>query len=233
MLLVPGSAGRGDFDEGPLRLLLIDRQELFLEGLGQLLSPPRLRAAVVTATRSDSACRLATSGQVGMVICECGAEPESGLSLAARLAVDAPSVPVVLLGERGDERRLVEAFRAGVAGIFTKACIGEDLLRGVTAVLGGQRAMGVDLVPFALGEGLPGSRSGDDPLDALSPAEQRIFVMLGQALTVAEISAACGLSEKTVRNHAAGIYRKMGFKNQTQVVIRAARIGHENGQTPG
>jgi DNA-binding NarL/FixJ family response regulator len=150
--------------------------------------------------------------------------------LAARLAVDAPSVPVVLLGERGEERRLVEAFRAGAAGVFTKACIGEDFLRGVTAVLGGQRAMGVELLPFVLGDGLPDPRPGLDPMYALSPAELRIFEMLGQARTVAEISAACGLSEKRVRNQLAGIYRKTGLKNRTQVVIRAAQIGHESGR---
>jgi DNA-binding NarL/FixJ family response regulator len=49
--------------------------------------------------------------------------------------------------------------------------------------------------------------------------------MVGSATSVVDIAAARGISQKTVRNHMANIYRKLDLRSRTQAMLCAARMG--------
>jgi DNA-binding CsgD family transcriptional regulator len=49
--------------------------------------------------------------------------------------------------------------------------------------------------------------------------------MIAQADSVAVIAQRRGISQKTVRNHLASIYRKLAVRNRTEAILWAARRG--------
>ncbi|HEV2953823.1 MAG TPA: LuxR C-terminal-related transcriptional regulator, partial [Candidatus Dormibacteraeota bacterium] len=59
----------------------------------------------------------------------------------------------------------------------------------------------------------------------LSQTEYQVLAQVGQARTIAEIAVARGISQKTVRNHLASIYRKMEIRSRTEAILLAARMG--------
>jgi len=210
----------------PVEALIIDKQPLFLAALGSLLEAPPLSAHVVTASRSDVGLDIARTQPISLVFCELRAEPLSGVELVGVLASEERAIPVVLLGDDGDEPQLAAALAMSVAGAFSKNSALDEFLVGVRAVVSGHRAIGSGLLVRLL-ERPTGLRAPESETFAgrLSPTELAILGMIGQAQSIPAIAANRGISHKTVRNHLAKIYRKLDLHGRTEAMLWAARMG--------
>lgn len=207
-------------------MLVIDRQPLFLAALGSLLGAPPLCAHVLTTLRSDLALDIVRSESVDLIFCELNADPIPGVDLVRALAEEGPNVPVILLGDEGDQPQLAAALTTNVAGLFTKSAALDEFLVGVQTVLSGHRAIGSGLMGRLLERlGPPVSSESRRLASQLSPAELEILTMIGRAQSIPAIAASRGISHKTVRNHLAKIYRKLELHGRTEAMLWAARSG--------
>jgi DNA-binding NarL/FixJ family response regulator len=210
----------------PIEALIIDRQPLFLAALGRLLAAPPVAYHVVTASRSDVGLEMARSGSVDLVCCDLYAEPISGLELLRIMTEERPDVPIILLGDVGDEVRLAAAIGSNVAGLFTKSSDPDEFLAGLRAVVSGHRAIGSGVIGQLLARYV--SPNVQEPKrfgNQLSPTELEILAMIAQAQSISVIAASRGISRKTVRNHLAKIYRKLELHGRTEAMLWAARQG--------
>jgi DNA-binding NarL/FixJ family response regulator len=208
-----------------VRALIIDRQPLFLAALANLLEAEPLSAGVATASRSDVGLELTLAGNVDVVFCELRAEPLSGVDLVHALEEHGCRVPVVLLGDEGDEAQLTTALTTSVAGVFTKSSAVEEFLVGVRAVVSGHRAIGSGLLGRLLDRSNFVPAESRQAADRLSRTELAILAQIAQAQSIPAIAASRGISHKTVRNHLAKIYRKLDLHGRTEAVLWAARMG--------
>lgn len=213
----------------PVQALVIDRQPLFIAALGSLLAAPPLSARVRSALRSDVGLEIIRRGGVHVVFCEVNMQPIRGSELADLLMREGPAVPVILLGDQAEESQLSAALSSSAAGFFTKNSGPDEFLGGVRAVLAGHRAVGSGLMSEVL------QRLSRAPIhharqagNELSPTELAIIAMIGQAQPISAIAASRGISDKTVRNHLAKIYRKLELHGRTEAVLWAARMGLTN-----
>jgi len=229
VVIVPRRPGEGAPDRdaviGP-NVLVVDGQALFTEALAGLLSRPPLRAAARTAARSDEALARLREEVADLVLCELRAGPVPLRPFLAAVR-DLPSPPpVIVLADADDELALVAEIDSDVAGLFTKDSDPEQFLEGVRAVLAGHRAVGANIMRRMVarlnGTEAPTARPG---LDQLSPTELDILAMVGAASSVEQIALARGISQKTVRNHLANIYRKLDLRSRTEAMLCAARMG--------
>lgn len=161
-----------------------------------------------------------------LVCCEFQAAPISGLELVRALLEEKLDIPVILLGDVGDEPQFASALGASVAGLFTKSSNPDEFLAGARAVLSGHRAIGSAVIGHLLANIGSGNlhetrRFGNQ----LSPTELEILSMIGQAQSIPAIAASRGISHKTVRNHLAKIYRKLELHGRTEAMLWAARMG--------
>jgi DNA-binding NarL/FixJ family response regulator len=204
----------------------VDRHSLFLAAVGILLEGPPLLGRVAIATRSDLALEMAEKGQFDLVICDSRIGPVSAANLLSLLAERVPGVPLVILGEAGDERHLVDMVRLGVAGVLTKVALPHELVNTVSAVVAGHRAVAESVARQMLETETDARMPRWESLaSGLSATESDILTMLGEARSIAAIATAQGTTQKRVRNHVASIYRKLGIRSRTQAVLCAARMG--------
>jgi DNA-binding NarL/FixJ family response regulator len=210
-------------------VLLIDRQPLFLAALGSLLSAPPINGRIQLAYNTEVGLELVLAGGVQLVFCEVKAERMSPVELADRLSQLTPSVPLILLGEPDDEQVMASALDTSVAGMFTKDASLDEFLAGVKAVLSGHRAVGARLMSRVIGRlsenAMPLRRSASQ----LSPTELHILTLIGEAKSIPFIAESRGISNKTVRNHLANIYRKLELRSRTEAMLCAARMGLTSG----
>jgi DNA-binding NarL/FixJ family response regulator len=228
VVIVPGvevSPNREAAPAGP-RILVIDRQPLFGAAISHLLGTSDLKARTIIAIGSEAALEFLRSEPVDLILC--GAHVQRAplkdfLDAVAELP-DPP--PIMLLGDLQDEETLVAAINSEVAGLFTKDAEPRQFLEGVRAVLAGHRALGQNVMRVLVAR-LNGEPSSQTParLAQLSPTELDILAMVGEASSVQAIAAARGISQKTVRNHMANIYRKLELRSRTQAMLCAARMG--------
>lgn len=206
-------------------VLVIDRQQLFLAAFGSLLASPPIRAEVHVCSTTDVGLDLAIAARVHLVFCEVKAEPIPPIEVAERLSRLTPRIPVILLGEPGDEREMAAALQGTVAGVFTKDASVVEFLAGVRAVLSGHRAVGSNLMHRVL-ERLDDNGAHDRRgAGHLSRTEREILTLIGEARSIPFIAEQRGISRKTVRNHVANIYRKLELRSRTEAMLCAARMG--------
>ena len=221
---VDSPAGRGSANAP--RVIVVDGQPLFVEALAGLLARPPLSAVTGTASSSDAALALVAGTPADLVLCDLRVQPGPFRSFLAALRDLAPTPPVILLADGDDEDALVDEIDTDVAGLFTKDTEPAQFLDGVRAVLAGHRAIGSNvlrrLITRLNGSEAAAPRPG---IAQLSPTEIDILAMVGAASSVEQIAQARGISQKTVRNHLANIYRKLELRSRTEAMLCAARMG--------
>ena len=205
---------------------MVDGQPLFVEALAGLLARAPLAALTRSAQRSDEAFEMLTEVPVDLLLCDLRLHPlplREFLAVVGGLPVPPP---VILLGDVDDEGSLLAAIDTGAAGLFTKDSEPDQFLAGVNAVLAGHRAMGDNVMTHLIARLTvaepPPPRPG---LAQLSRTELDILTMVGEASSVEAIALARGISQKTVRNHLANIYRKLELRSRTEAMLCAARMG--------
>src|SRR5205823_9900802 len=137
-----------------------------------------------------------------------------------------PGVPVILLGDVAEITAALPLMLEGAAGLFTKDVAPADLLAGVEIVLEGHQVLGTNLLPVVLASGVASaSPTVMTAAGRLSPAEREVLTMVGRGRSIAEIASVRQISQKTVRNHMASIYRKLDLKNRVEAMLFATRTG--------
>lgn len=209
---------------------MVDGQPLFVEALAGLLSRAPLSALTQSAGRSDEAVARLWEQPVDLLLCDLRPHPMPLREFLAALRELPAPPPVIVLGDVDDEASLLSAVDAGAAGLFTKDSDPEQFLAGVNAVLDGHRAMGDNVMGYLIARLTvaepPAPRPG---LAQLSRTELDILTMVGEASSVEAIALARGISQKTVRNHLANIYRKLELRSRTEAMLCAARMGLTSG----
>lgn len=172
-----------------LRCLIAEDQIMFLELLQQLLErQPGLSVVATAATveAAQAACRL---HRPDLLILDLSLADGNGLPVLASLAHWAPEARAVVLS-------------AQAAGFVCPEPL-QDLLLGVV-----DKAATFDTLLGVIAELLPRQRQ-PTPSAGLTPAQQRVFQLLGQGLSNKQIASQLELSIATVETHRKAIARRL------------------------
>lgn len=207
--------------ERPIRIVLVDDQELVRSGLQRIL---RLRDGfeVVAECADGSEVEAAVRrSRPDVVLMDLRMRDIDGITATARLKNSHPDVPVLVLTTFDDDQLLSGALRAGAAGFVLKDTSAEDLIRSVRAVADG----GAWLDPAVTGRVLAAYRSVPEPApdhaDPLTPREVEVLQHMAGGLTNAEIGDALHISEVTVKSHVGHIFTKLDLRDRAAAIIWA------------
>lgn len=146
--------------------------------------------------------------------------PRGGLDIPARIAGQACLAVLLLLDNGGDPALVVQAFRAGARGVFSRAQSLPEMCKCLECLARGQVWATGEQLNYVL-QGLqrslvPPYLSG---MSLLSRREQEVVRYLCDGLTNRDIARALGLSEHTVKNHLLRIYAKLGVDKRVEVIF--------------
>jgi DNA-binding NarL/FixJ family response regulator len=233
MLVVPRLWDPAGSLQGALRFILVDRRPLFLAALAEVVRAVCPRSLIDLMTDSERALAVALEHPIDLLFCEARARSLTGPELAARIRDGDLTTRVILIGEPEDQQFLVSHLGCGAAGFFTKDAAPEVFQEGMKAVLAGYFVLGRELLPPTLQRLAGSGQTGTEgQLGQLSKAERRILAMIGQAQSTRAIAASHGITEKTVRNHLASIYRKLQIRNRSEAIVWSARAELRNDPIP-
>jgi DNA-binding NarL/FixJ family response regulator len=224
MVVVPQLWDSAGFLQDELRFMLVDRRPLVLAALAELIQAAYPRAAIDITTDSEDALLVARERPMDLLFCEARATPLTGADLAGRIRGEGLRTRVILIGDADDDQLLVSHLGCGATGFFTKDAAPEEFHEGIKAVLAGHFVLGRELLPATLERLAVKARpDAEGQLGQLSQAERRILDLIGRAQSTRAIAASRGISEKTVRNHLASIYRKLQIRNRSEAIVWSAR----------
>lgn len=198
-----------------IRLLLADDQALVRGALAALLSLEPDLEVVAEVGRGDEVVEAARRARPDVALLDVEMPGLDGLAATAALRAAMPSCKVLVVTTFGRPGYLRRAMAAGASGFLVKDTPARQLADAVRRVASGLRVVDPGLAAESLA-------NGDSPL---TQREADVLRAARDGGTIADIAAALGLSEGTVRNHLSSAIGKTGARTRAEAV----RLADEGG----
>ena len=213
----------GDPARAPIGVFVLDDQEIVRRGVrGLLEAEPDLRVIGEAGTAADALTQIAAL-RPDVAVLDVRLPDGDGVSVCREVRSQVRGVACLMFTAFGDDQVLLDSVMAGAAGYVLKEADGSDLVAAVRAAASGQSL----LAPRAAYELLARLRDDSgkyDPLARLTRHERDVLLLIGEGLSNREIGERLLIAEKTVKNHASTMFRKLGIKRRTAAAAYVARI---------
>ncbi len=153
-------------------------------------------------------------------------ESTTGFDLIRQICAARPETRVVMLMDTSKRSAVVEAFRSGAHGVFSRTESPKLLAKCICSVHQGQVWANSTELRFlleALCESEPASAIEAGKEAILSRREQDVVRCVAEGLSNREIASRLGLTEHTVKNYLFRIFDKLGVSSRVEVVLYAFR----------
>ena len=233
--------------DDPVRVLVVDDQQLVRDGIASLLRVQEGIAVVGTATNGQEALEQAIALGPDVILMDVRMPVLDGVEATAQILKQFPSCSILMLTTFDDDEYVRKALRAGARGYLLKDLPPQNLARAVHAVSQGVYQLDAAVVERLLGassllnpagtseteEGMAPpqpKRSANVAPDALEAAglthrEIEVLRLIATGATNREVADALVISEGTVKNHLANIFSRLGLRDRTQAVMYARERG--------
>src|SRR4029077_16170784 len=151
-------------------------------------------------------------------------EALAGFDITREILASHSKPNVIIILDSNKPAMVVEAFRAGASGIFSRDQSSELLCKCIHAVHKGQvwaSSKELRFVIEALGPGLPVKSICHRVSGLLTKREEGVVHLVAEGLTNRDISQQLHLSEHTVRNYLFRIFNKVGTSNRLELALYA------------
>jgi DNA-binding NarL/FixJ family response regulator len=212
-----------------IRVLLVDDQPLFRQGLRTLLSVQPNLEIVGEASQGESAVQKARSLQPDVVLMDLRMPVMNGVEATRRIRAQEPRCQVIALTTFDDDENVFDALRAGAVGYLLKDAALPKLLEAIQLAARGESFLQPSIASKVLAElsRLSGTRgrAATEILGELSEREREVLQHLGRGKSNKEIARALHITEGTVKNHMTNVLEKLGVQDRTQAALKAQRLG--------
>lgn len=203
----------------PIRVVVVDDQQLLRRGLSMLLGTDDGIEVVGEAGDGHQALTVIAATAPDVVLTDARMPGLDGLGLVAACARRHPDLPVVLLTTFDDEDLVRGAVEGGAAGFLLKDCSVETLGETIRQVVAG----GLVIDPRVARTVLSRRRPDAGPLATLTATELQVARLVATGATNIEIAGRLHLAEGTVKNHVSSLLRKLEQRDRTGLALLLTR----------
>lgn len=205
-----------------IRILLADDHGIVRAGIRQFLEKePRLQV-VGEATDGKSALRMVSELLPDIVLMDIQMPEMSGMDVTRRLRLAGVATKVLILSAYDDLPFIRAAIKAGADGYMVKTADPAEIIHAIHRVCRGEKAYSADVLK-TLEERLMIPDELDREL--VTGRELEVLLLAAQGLSNRQIAIQMQLSERTVQNHMAHIFQRLGVNSRTEAVTKALAVG--------
>ncbi|HEX6648802.1 MAG TPA: response regulator transcription factor [Pyrinomonadaceae bacterium] len=212
-----------------IRILLVDDQPLFREGLRTLLSVQTDFEIVGEASNGEEAIRMVQIHHPSIVLMDLQMPLLDGVKATRRLKAEHPDCRVIVLTTFDDDDNVFEGLRAGAVGYLLKDAPSEKLGEAIRLAARGESFLQPSVAAKVVAEFARLSRHTESNtvylVEPLSEREHVILGLIANGASNREIAQQLFLAEGTVKNHITNILGKLGVRDRTQAALKAKDMG--------
>ena len=221
-------------DDGLILVAVADSTRVHSQLVADALKRDRRLQVVAAVSSSRELSDLATKVpfDVAVINCNLDEDPSGGFRILQEIRRLRPVRGIVLM-ESSKPEIVVEAFRAGARGIFSKHESLRSLCKCVRCVHEGQIWANSRELTYAL-DALVSTHRPIRAVDSkgiglLSKRELEVVQSVAEGLTNREIGDRLGLSKHTVKNYLLRIFDKVGVSNRMELLFFTLSTQGSNG----
>jgi len=209
----------------PIRVLVVDDQELFRRGLTMLLAIETGIEVVGEAGDGLEGTHLAESAAPDVILLDVRMPKKSGIEACLAIKEAVPSAKIIMLTVSDEEADLYEAVKSGASGYLLKDSSIEEVAQAIRVVADGQSLISPSMAIKLIDEFKQMSRPERAPGPALRLTERELDVLrlVAQGHSNKEIAARLFISENTVKNHVRNMLEKLQLHSRMEAVMYAVK----------
>jgi len=197
-----------------IRVVIADDHTVVRKGIRDLLSDEDDITVVGEARNGHEAVDLALALHPDVVVMDIAMPEVSGVEATRQLRAQTPAVRVLVLTAYDDDPYIYGLLDAGASGYILKTAESHEIVRAVRATAAGQSAIDPAVAPRLIARLIKPAASSD----TLTERELDVLRRAAHGLTNKQIGADLAISDRTVQNHLANIYAKLGVASRTEAV---------------
>jgi DNA-binding NarL/FixJ family response regulator len=209
----------------PVRVLVVDDQELFRRGLIMLLGGDSDIEVVGEAADGITATELAITTAPDVILLDVRMPRRTGVEACRAIKEAVPATKIIMLTVSDEEADLYESVKNGAAGYLLKDSSIEEVAQAVRVVNEGQSlispSMAVKLIDEFKQMSKPEREQG--PALRLTDRELEVLRLVAKGLNNREVAKELFISENTVKNHVRNILEKLQLHSRMEAVMYAMR----------
>ena len=209
--------------ERAIRVVLADDHTLFRKGLAILLDRDSRINVIGQAADGREAVQMVQALRPDLALLDVRLPKMSGLEAGREILSHLPKTKIVYITGLESETHATEALALGANGYLAKDAEPDAVISAIVGAMHGSFTISIDVARRAFAAGSAAVRR--DAYDGISARELEILKLTASGLAPKQIARRLNLSEKTVRNHTANIYEKLGIHDRSQALLYAVRKG--------
>ncbi len=213
-----------------IRVLLVDDQALFREGLETLLSVHKDIQVVGQASNGQEAIDLATKLRPDVILMDMQMPVLNGVGATRRLKGLLPDCRVIALTTFDDKETIFDALRAGAVGYLLKDVGSAQLAESIRRTARGESILDPSVAAKVVAEfsrvsSLVTATNSEVLPEPLSEREIEVLRLVTLGLSNQEIAERLCISAGTAKTHIHNLCGKLGVHNRTEAAMRARELG--------
>lgn len=213
-----------------IRILLVDDQALFREGLRTLLSVYDDLEIIGEANNGQEAIDFVTQDQPDVILMDLRMPVLDGVAATRQICADFPNCRIIVLTTFDDDEHIFDGLRAGAVGYLLKDVPSGKLVEAIRATAAGQSFLQPSIAAKVVAEftriaDVPPADPQASLVEPLSSRELEILELIATGASNKEIASKLYITEGTVKNHVTNILGKLGVRDRTQAAIKAKDMG--------
>jgi two-component system response regulator NreC len=207
-------------------IVLADDHHVVRQGLRALLAAEPGFSVVAEAADGLTTADLVERLKPNVLVLDLMMPHLGGLEVARQVRRRSPQTRVVVLSIHANEAYVLEALRNGVAGSVLKESTAADLVQAVREAVAGRRYLSPPLSERAIELYVQKAQATlPDIYETLTSREREVLHLAAEGLSNADIAARLSITRRTAETHRARVMRKLGLRNQTELIRYALRRG--------
>jgi DNA-binding NarL/FixJ family response regulator len=222
-------------DEAPIKVLLVDDEELVRSGFRLLLELEDGIEVVGEATNGSDAVSRARETRPDVIVMDIRMPGLDGITATAEIA-GTPGLAgsrILILTTYETDDYVFEALEAGASGFLLKDAGPAELLHAIRVIAAGDALLAPRITRRLISQVTTTRKAyaaAEERLAVLTPREREVLTLVGRGLSNAEIGAELFLSPATARTHVSNAMGKLGARDRAQLVVVAYQTGLVGGE---
>jgi DNA-binding NarL/FixJ family response regulator len=208
-----------------IRLLLVDDQEIFRQGLAKILGTKEDLEVVGQAAHGQAAIALTDELQPDVILMDIRMPVCDGVTATREIHQRCPWIKIIVLTTFDDDEYIWQSLQAGAIGYLLKRTPIEQITVAIRSAYQGYSQLGPTIAPKIFGQMQPATSAVafNTVVAGLSKRELEVLKLIAAGKNNQEISRSLYLTEGTVRNYITNILSQLDVRDRVQAVLWAQR----------
>lgn len=217
---------------GKINILFIDDNELFREGVKQVLREEPIFNIITSSYYNINAVSFIQKYKIHIVLMDINSRNANEQILIEQIIHSFSNIKVIIFSFRDEKKMVLESLRKGVHGYILKNVDGRSMIEAIKSVFNNYTYLDPNITDYVVDDyqrlveqenTAMFRKEFKKPLHILSRRECEVLQLLAEGCNNESIAQQLGISKSTCKNHINSIFKKMNVNTRTLAVVTAIK----------